>query len=95
MLFLFTLISSFIISIFLIFKFTIFFLIQTLGLLFGMWGAFLLASDYTDEMFANTGYLGSKRVTDGLLKKQIPRRKIGIFLLIMGFLLQGIGQFIK
>jgi len=90
----FAIIASIVVVVILIMNFAVKSLIQIIGLLSGIWGAFLLATDYTDEMFSNVGYYGSAKPVAELLEKQTKRRKLGIFLLILGFLIQGIGKFV-
>lgn len=94
-LFLFTLISSIVIILaFFCSDFKIPKALSSLGLVFNMWGAFLVATGYLEEIYIASALVGGEIKLD-LAQKNIPIGRWGVFLLILGFLLMGISQFVN
>ena len=65
----------------------------TVGMTFNVWGAFLLATGYLEEILIASAIWGGKKKL-GLAKSYAPRGRWGTALLIIGFLFIAIAQFI-
>ena len=69
-------------------------LVSSIGLSLDIWGAFFLAVGYTERIMVWIGSLGAHDAVRVYLPRQTWRVRIGVILLVLGFVGQSLGQYI-
>lgn len=69
-------------------------LVSSIGLSLDIWGAFFLAVGYMERIMVWIGSLGAHDAVRVYLPRQTWRVRIGVILLVLGFVGQSLGQYI-